>query len=89
MHLRLAFSVSTVKRPEILLMDEWLSVGDEGFRSKAEQRVTEMVSSTNILVIATHSQDLIYKICNRVLYFEHGKLVADGAPDEVCGKYFF
>jgi lipopolysaccharide transport system ATP-binding protein len=88
MHLRLAFSVSTVMRPNILLMDEWLSVGDEDFRVKAEGRVTEMVSSTNILVIATHSRELVHKICNRVLYFEHGRLVADGSPEEVCKQYF-
>lgn len=88
MHLRLAFSVSTITQSNILLMDEWLSVGDENFRTKAEKRVSEMVASTNILVIATHSKDLVYKVCNRVLYFDHGQLIADGTPDYVCKKYF-
>ncbi len=61
MHLRLAFAVSTIVRPEILLMDEWLSVGDEGFKHKAEVRMRELVQATNILVIATHSRDLCSK----------------------------
>lgn len=88
MHLRLAFSVSTIVRPEILLMDEWLSVGDQGFTHKAEERLTEMVQSTNILVIATHSRELVMKTCNRVLWLEHGKIRMDGTPDEVAAAYF-
>uniref|UniRef100_UPI004048CB3D ABC transporter ATP-binding protein n=1 Tax=Orrella sp. TaxID=1921583 RepID=UPI004048CB3D len=88
MHLRLAFSISTVIRPEILLMDEWLSVGDEGFKHKAEAQMAELVESTKILVIASHSRDLIMKICNRVLWLEHGMIKMDGSPDEVCGAYF-
>ena len=88
MHLRLAFSVSTVVQPEILLMDEWLSVGDEGFKHKAEARLAELVESTKILVIASHSRDLILKTCNRVLWLEHGMIKMDGAPDEVCAAYF-
>lgn len=88
MHLRLAFSVSTVVQPEILLMDEWLSVGDEGFSHKAEARLAELVESTKILVIASHSRDLIVKTCNRVLWLEHGMIKMDGAPDEVCAAYF-
>lgn len=88
MHLRLAFSVSTMVRPEILLMDEWLSVGDQGFTHKAEERLTQLVQSTNILVIASHSRDLITKTCNRVLWLEHGKVRMDGTPDEVLPYYF-
>jgi lipopolysaccharide transport system ATP-binding protein len=88
MHLRLAFSVSTVMQPEILLMDEWLSVGDEGFKHKAEARLAELVESTKILVIASHSCDLILKTCNRVLWLEHGMIKMDGTPDEVCAAYF-
>jgi lipopolysaccharide transport system ATP-binding protein len=88
MHLRLAFSVSTMVRPEILLMDEWLSVGDQGFTHKAEARLAELVQSTNILVIASHSRDLIQKTCNRVLWLEHGKIRLDGTPEEVLPHYF-
>jgi len=88
MHLRLAFAVSTIVRPEILLMDEWLSVGDEGFKHKAEKRLTELVESTNILVIASHSRDLVMHTCNRVIWLEHGKIRMDGEPNSVCHAYF-
>lgn len=88
MLLRLAFSVSTVLAPDILLMDEWLAVGDEAFQSKAEQRLHEVVSRTSILVIASHSANLIKSQCNRVLYLEHGRLVADGLPADVLPMYF-
>lgn len=88
MHLRLAFAVSTVLRPEILLMDEWLSVGDEGFKHKAEERMKEMVKSTNILVIASHSREMVARTCNRVIWLEHGKIRMNGDVDEVCDAYF-
>lgn len=88
MHLRLAFAVSTIIRPEILLMDEWLSVGDENFRSKAESRMTELVQSTSILVIASHSQELVMNTCNRAILLEHGKIIMDGAAQDVCATYF-
>lgn len=88
MHLRLAFAVSTVIRPEILLMDEWLSVGDERFQHKAEARLTELVEATKILVIASHSRDLIQHLCNRVIWLEQGSIKIDGPPDEVCSAYF-
>jgi len=88
MHLRLAFSVSTVIRPEILIMDEWLSVGDESFKHKAEARMQELVQSTSILVLASHSKDLILKTCNRVIWLEHGNIKMDDGPELVCGQYF-
>ena len=88
MHLRLAFAVSTIVRPEILLMDEWLSVGDEAFKHKAETRLSEMVQATNILVIASHSKSMIMKSCNRAIWLEHGKILMDGEVEEVCSRYF-
>lgn len=88
MQLRLAFAVSTVVQPEILLMDEWLSVGDEGFRHKATARLHEFVRSSSILVIASHARDLIINNCTRVLWLEHGRIRMDGAPEEVCNQYF-
>lgn len=88
MHLRLAFAVSTVLRPEILLMDEWLSVGDENFKHKAEARLIEVVDSTKILVIATHSRDLLEKTCTRAIWLEHGQIKMDGPANEVAQAYF-
>jgi len=88
MHLRLGFAVSTIVRPDILLMDEWLSVGDEGFRHRAEARLNDMVASTRILVLATHSHQLVLNTCNRVLWLEHGQVRMDGAAGEVSDAYF-
>lgn len=88
MHLRLAFAVATVIRPEILLMDEWLSVGDAAFNTKAEQRLQELVQSSRILVIASHSRDLIERTCNRVMWFEHGRLKMEGEPQKICALYW-
>ena len=88
MHLRLAFAVATIIRPEILLMDEWLSVGDASFNDKAEARLTNLVNSSRILVIASHSRDLIEKICNRALWFEHGRLKLDSCAKDVCRAYW-
>lgn len=88
MHLRLAFSVATIIHPEILLMDEWLSVGDVSFNHKAEERLQKVVDLSHILVIATHSRELIERTCNRAMLFEHGKLVADGTPEEICKLYW-
>ena len=88
MHMRLAFTISTTLRPEILLMDEWLSVGDETFQQKAEARMTDVVQSTSILVIATHSRELALKTCTRALWLEHGKIKMDDTPQAVCDAYF-
>lgn len=88
MQMRLAFAVSTTVFPEILLMDEWLSVGDEHFKHKAEERLKSLVMGTKILVIASHSQELIRNTCNRVLWLEHGRVVMDG-PAEIVSKAYF
>jgi len=88
MHLRLAFAVSTVVKPEILLMDEWLSVGDESFKQKAEDRLTNLVDSAKILVIASHNRELIEKTCNRAIWLEHGQVKMDGLASQVTAAYF-
>jgi lipopolysaccharide transport system ATP-binding protein len=72
MLMRLAFAISTAVKPEILLMDEWLSVGDEEFLAKAEARLEHLLESTQILVLASHSRELLERRCNRVLHLEHG-----------------
>ncbi|QRF58547.1 ABC transporter ATP-binding protein [Variovorax paradoxus] len=75
MLMRLAFSISTSIEADILLMDEWLSVGDAEFTEKAERRMREVVAKSGILVLASHSPDLISKECNRVIRLEHGRIV--------------
>jgi len=88
MQLRLAFSVSTVFVPEILVMDEWLSVGDEDFKDKAEARLQEVVSSSSILVLASHSRDLLEKTCTRGILLEKGEVALDGPIADVTDRYF-
>jgi lipopolysaccharide transport system ATP-binding protein len=65
MHMRLGFAVSTAVPADILLMDEWLSVGDEAFKVKAEKRLEEYVKKSSILVIASHSNETIEKLTNK------------------------
>ncbi len=77
MMMRLAFAITTSVRPDILLMDEWLSVGDAEFRSRAEDRITSLVAASGILVLASHSADLIARECNRVIELSHGGIVRD------------
>ncbi len=79
MMMRLAFAVTTCVRPDILLMDEWLSVGDAEFRERAEARIRELVASTGILVLASHSSELIARECNRMIELSHGEVIRDGA----------
>lgn len=88
MHLRLAFAVSTMITPEILLMDEWLSVGDQNFQVKAESRLNKLIERSNILILASHSRELIERCCTRVVWLEHGAIRMDGNAQEVCGNYF-
>jgi lipopolysaccharide transport system ATP-binding protein len=88
MHLRLAFSVSTVIRPEILIMDEWLSVGDESFNYKAENRLKKLIDNTSILIIASHSKELLLKTCNKIIWLEYGYIKLQGSPADISQKYF-
>lgn len=88
MQMRLGFSVSTIFSPEILLMDEWLSVGDENFKEKAERRMSSIVESTKILILASHSQELLKKVCTRIIWLEHGTIKHDGKPEDILPLYF-
>ena len=74
MLLRLAFAISTSVDADILIMDEWLSVGDENFSHKAAERLDSLINKASILVLASHSPDLINRICNRQMRLEHGKI---------------
>ena len=88
MHLRLAFAVSTMISPDILLMDEWLSVGDRDFQHSAEKRLNNLIERSNVLILASHSRSLIERCCTRALWLEHGKIKLDASPKEVCSAYF-
>jgi len=84
MMMRLGFSIATAVRSDILLMDEWLSVGDAEFRQKAEDRLRDIVSNTGILVLASHSPELIKRECNQVIELAHGVQSGAQAGDPVA-----
>jgi len=88
MQLRLAFATSTAVSPEILIMDEWLSTGDENFKERANKRMAELVGSTKILILASHSRQLLTSNCNRVIWLDHGQVKMDGEPEDVLTAYF-
>ena len=76
MSVRLAFAVSTCVKADILLMDEWLSVGDEGFKVKARERLSKLVDEAKILVLASHEESLIRANCNKIMRLSHGELTS-------------
>jgi lipopolysaccharide transport system ATP-binding protein len=88
MLLRLAFSVSTSITADILIMDEWLSVGDGSFGERASKRLQELVDNSDILVIASHTRSLIEETCNKVVWLEHGVIKKVGPASEVVPEYF-
>lgn len=88
MQLRLAFATATAFSPEILLMDEWLAVGDRTFVAKAEERLEKVLEASKILVLATHDRKLMERVCNRGIWIKDGSVVADGPIFEICRKYF-
>jgi ABC-type polysaccharide/polyol phosphate transport system ATPase subunit len=87
MMLRLIFAVATAVEGEIVLLDEWIGVGDQQFRRKARQRLDEIVARAGILVLASHDVDLIKSTCNRAILLHEGRIMAAGATDEILGLY--
>lgn len=87
MFVRLAFSVSTAIKPDILLLDEIVAAGDASFLKKAEKRMNEMIDVAKIMVLVTHSMKTAKDLTNRCLWFEKGKIVMDGKPKEVIKEY--
>lgn len=87
MFVRLAFSVSTAIKPDILLLDEIVAAGDASFLKKAEKRMNEMIDVAKIMVLVTHSMKTAKDLTNRCLWFEKGKIIMDGKPKEVIKEY--
>ena len=75
MTMRLVFAIVTSVRPEILVMDEWMAVGDADFAVRSEQRLATLVDDAAILVLASHSEATLKRRCNRLLTLEHGQVV--------------
>lgn len=84
---RLAFSIATVVEPEILIVDEILSVGDIAFQNKSQQKMRSMIGGGTTVLFVSHSLAQIKDLCDRVVWLEHGKIQAIGPADEICDKY--
>jgi lipopolysaccharide transport system ATP-binding protein len=87
MMVRLAFSIATAIEPEILLVDEVLSVGDMAFQIKARARMRDMMSKAQLMVLVSHDLDALPQMCNRALWLDHGQIRMMGSCAEVIAAY--
>ena len=85
---RLAFSIATIVDPEILIVDEILSVGDIAFQQKSENKMKSMITGGTTVLFVSHSIEQIKNLCNRVVWLEHGKVVKIGPAKQVCEEYY-
>ncbi|MBR4077981.1 MAG: ABC transporter ATP-binding protein, partial [Oscillospiraceae bacterium] len=84
---RLAFSVATITDPEILIVDEILSVGDPAFQTKSEKKMMSMINGGTTVLYVSHSIDSIRRLCNRVIWLDHGRVVAIGETNRILNAY--
>lgn len=84
---RLAFSIACLVNPDILILDEVLSVGDGAFRKKSGDRMKEILASGVTGILVSHSQAQVRELCNKVLWLDHGKQVAFGETAAICDEY--
>ncbi len=87
MLLRLAFAIATVRNPEILLIDEIIGVGDADFFEKAFSRLQKLVERSRILMVASHLDDIVHRLCDKAIWLSHGTLVDYGEIDRVLAAY--
>jgi ABC-2 type transport system ATP-binding protein/lipopolysaccharide transport system ATP-binding protein len=87
MHARLGFAASTSWEPDILILDEVLSVGDESFRRKCEMRMKAFRNGKTTTILVSHSMDNIRSLCERAAWLDHGKILAVGPVNEVIAEY--
>jgi lipopolysaccharide transport system ATP-binding protein len=87
MRARMAFAVATVVEPEILIVDEVLSVGDAAFRLKCEKRIHEMLESATTLLLVSHNKGTVERLCNKALWLRKGEMAMTGDSKEVCAAY--
>lgn len=87
MKARLGFSIATVVEPEILILDEVLSVGDKRFRKKCEARIQSMFDKGVTVLFVSHSTDQVLRMCNKGILLEQGKLIAQGEVEDIVDLY--
>lgn len=84
---RLAFSIASMINPEILIVDEVLSVGDENFQKKSRDRMVELMSGGSTVLFVSHNIQQVKDICNKAVWLRHGKVVMAGDSETVCNQY--
>lgn len=87
MMMRLAFSIATIVEPEILIVDEILSVGDSHFKKKSENRMRELMAGGTTVLMVSHALPQIRELCSRVIWLDKGKVKMDGDTKTVCDEY--
>jgi ABC-2 type transport system ATP-binding protein len=87
MMVRLAFGISTAVQPEILVLDEMIGAGDDAFFQRAQARLKRFIAQSGILIVASHSMDMLRAWCTRGILLEHGDIVASGPIEEVIARY--
>lgn len=87
MYGRLAFSIAAMTDPDILMIDEVFATGDGHFVEKSTQRIQQMVEKSTILLVVSHNIDQIRRLCNRVIFLDHGNVIDDGDPHRVIALY--
>lgn len=84
---RLAFSIACLVEPDILILDEVLSVGDEGFKDKSSRRIKSILANGVTGILVSHSVQQVRDLCNKCLWLDHGKQIAFGPANVVCNAY--
>lgn len=87
MYARLGFSIATAVQPDILIVDEVLSVGDFRFQQKCEERIRKMIEDGVTILLVSHDMGMIERLCNKVLWLDHGKMKDMGETQKVCEEY--
>lgn len=84
---RLGFAVATIYTPDILIVDEILSVGDWQFQAKCHRRIQEMLEQGTTLLFVSHSMDQVKEVCSRAILLSHGEMLMDDTVENVCERY--
>ena len=87
MYARLGFSVATMKRPEILIVDEILGVGDAEFQTKSYERIQRFQGEGTTILLVSHSLERVKELCARAIWLDHGKIIAQGSAEQVVDQY--
>jgi ABC-type polysaccharide/polyol phosphate transport system ATPase subunit len=86
---KLAFSISTIVAPDILIVDEILSVGDIKFQEKSLNKMMELIKGGTTVLYVSHTLESIRELCDRVIWLDHGQVVKIGPSKQICDEYFF